>query len=100
MISLAKLILQKLTRLTLTNHTSEVQQPSLFLKFFWQRPVKASYNNVRRKRGRTFRERMRKGKGNLLKDVRVILPVVGLVDRLEVRREVGAVFHALAGLKS
>jgi len=30
MISLAKLILQKLTKLTLTNYTSEVQQPSLF----------------------------------------------------------------------
>lgn len=37
-------------------------------------------------------------KGNLLKDVGVVLPVVGLVDRLEVRREIGAVICALAGL--
>jgi hypothetical protein len=40
-----------------------------------------------------------KGKGNLLKDVRVVVEVVWGIDGLEVRREAGAVMRALTGLE-
>lgn len=38
------------------------------------------------------------GNGNLLKDVGVVVEVVGCVDGLDVRREAEAVILALAGL--